>query len=117
MQKTGEIKIIIISDGTGETASLMTKAAVVQFSDRDISYTRYKNIRTQLQIESIFLDSASRHDVVVYTLVSPELRKYTQEMALKYSVPAIDLLGPLLNSLASFRSAAHLAAWPHAYGE
>lgn len=102
MDKTGEIKIIIISDGTGETASLMTKAAVVQFSDRDISYTRYKNIRTQLQIESIFLDSASRHDVVVYTLVSPELRKFTQEMAVRYSVPAIDLLGPLLNSLAGF---------------
>jgi regulator of PEP synthase PpsR (kinase-PPPase family) len=97
-----EIKIIIISDGTGETASLMTKAAVVQFSDREISYTRYKNIRTQVQIEAIFEDAATRHDLVVYTLVSPNLRKYTQEMVEKYKVPAIDLLGPLLNSLAAF---------------
>jgi regulator of PEP synthase PpsR (kinase-PPPase family) len=100
--ESDEIKIIIISDGTGETASLMTKAAVVQFSEREISYTRYKNIRTQLQIEAIFQDAAARNDVVVYTLVSPELRKYTQEMATKYTVPAIDLLGPLLNSLAAF---------------
>jgi [pyruvate, water dikinase]-phosphate phosphotransferase / [pyruvate, water dikinase] kinase len=97
-----EMKIIIISDGTGETASLMTKAAVIQFSDREIAYTRYKNIRTQIQIESIFQDAASKNDVIVYTLVSPELRKFTQEMAQKYSVPAIDLLGPLLNSLAAF---------------
>lgn len=97
-----EIKIIIISDGTGETASLMTKAAVIQFSEQEIAYTRYKNIRTQVQIETIFQDAATRNDVVVYTLVSPELRKFTQEAAQKYSVPAIDLLGPLLNSLAAF---------------
>lgn len=106
MTEAEEIKIIIISDGTGETASLMTKAAVVQFSDRDISYTRYKNIRTQVQIEAIFEDAATRHDLVVYTLVSPSLRKFTQEMVEKYSVPAIDLLGPLLNSLAAYFEAA-----------
>lgn len=99
---TGDVKIIIISDGTGETASLMTKAAVVQFSDREIIYTRYKNIRTQVQINAIFEDAAARHDLVVYTLVSPELRKFTQELAMKYTLPAIDLLGPLLNSLAGF---------------
>lgn len=101
-QGSGEVKIIIISDGTGETASLMTKAAVIQFSEREISYTRYKNIRTQVQIEAIFEDAASRHDLIVYTLVAPELRKTTQELAIKYEVPAIDLLGPLLNSLAGF---------------
>ena len=97
-----DIKIIIISDGTGETASLMTKAAVVQFSEREISYTRYKNIRTQVQIEAIFQDAAPRHDLIVYTLVAPELRKATQELAAKFGVPAIDLLGPLLNHMAAF---------------
>ncbi len=97
-----EIKIIIISDGTGETAAMMAKAAVVQFSEREISYTRYKNIRTQVQIDAIFQDAVPRHDLVVYTLVSAELRTFTQEMALRYGVPAIDLLGPLLNSLAAF---------------
>ena len=97
-----ELKIIIISDGTGETASLMTKAAMMQFSEGEITYTRYKNIRTQVQIESIFTDAALRHDLVVYTLVSAELRNYTQEMATKYKLPAIDILGPLLNSLAGF---------------
>ncbi len=97
-----EVRVIIISDGTGETASLMTKAAVVQFSNREISYTRYKNIRTAVQIEAIFQDAAPRHDLVVYTLVSPELRKYIQVMSEQYTIPTIDLLGPLLNSLAAF---------------
>lgn len=105
-QRQEEVKIIIISDGTGETASLMTKAAVIQFSDREISFTRYKNIRTQVQIEAIFEDAATRHDLIVYTLVADELRKTTQELSAKYKVPAIDLLGPLLNSMAAFFDAA-----------
>jgi regulator of PEP synthase PpsR (kinase-PPPase family) len=101
-QHQEDVKIIIISDGTGETASLMTKAAVIQFSERDIHYTRYKNIRTQVQVEAIFEDAAQRHDLIVYTLVAPELRKATQELSARYGVPAIDLLGPLLNHMAAF---------------
>ncbi len=71
MNTAEELKIIIISDGTGETASLMTKAAIVQFSDKEVVFTRYKNIRTKVQIEAIFQDAAERHDMVVYTIVSP----------------------------------------------
>ncbi len=97
-----EIRIIIISDGTGETASLMTKAAIVQFVDKEIIFTRYKNIRTKLQIDAIFQDAALKNDFIVYTIVSPELRDYIQELASEYQKPTIDLLGPLLNSLASY---------------
>ncbi len=98
----GEVRLIIISDGTGETAALMTKAAIVQFSDKEIISTRYKNIRTKLQIDAIFQDAALKNDFIVYTIVSPELREYIQELATDYQKPTIDLLGPLLNSLASY---------------
>lgn len=97
-----DLKIIIISDGTGETASLMTKAAMLQFSDKDISFIRYKNIRTRDQIRAIFQDAARRADLVVYTLVSPEMRSYVKEQAEEVKVPTIDLLGPILNALSVF---------------
>lgn len=99
-----ELKIIIISDGTGETASLMTKAAIVQFSDKEIIFTRYKNIRTKVQIEAIFQDAAPRHDLIVYTIVSPELRQYIRDASDLFKVPTIDLMGPLLNNLTAFFS-------------
>ncbi len=99
---TNEIRIVIISDGTGETASLMTKAAVVQFSDSEIVFTRYKNIRTKVQIDAIFEDAIDKHHMVVYTLVSPELRRQALELGKQHNLPTIDLLGPLLNSLAEF---------------
>jgi len=99
MVDQSEIRIIIISDGTGETASQMTKAALVQFADKEIVFTRYKNIRTKLQIEAIFEDAAEKHDFVVYTIVNPELRQYLQTISAEYKLATIDLLGPLLNSL------------------
>jgi regulator of PEP synthase PpsR (kinase-PPPase family) len=101
-QQAKELKIIVLSDGTGETAAQITKAAMVQFSDKDIYFTRYKNIRTKAQVEAIFEDAAIHHDLVVYTIVSPELREFIALKAIEKQVPVIDLLGPLLNAMAAF---------------
>jgi regulator of PEP synthase PpsR (kinase-PPPase family) len=100
--KHKDLKIIILSDGTGETASSMTQAAAMQFNDKEVVFTRYKNIRTKLQVDSIFQDAALKHDLIVYTIVSPELREYIVELSDKFNVPSIDLLGPLLSSLSSY---------------
>src|SRR5580693_8824125 len=101
-QPAKELKIIVLSDGTGETAAQITKAAMVQFSDKDIYFTRYKNIRTKAQVEAIFEDAAVHHDMVVYTIVSPELRDFIAMKAIEKNVAVIDLLGPLLNAMAAF---------------
>ena len=46
-------QIFIISDGTGETASTMTKAALVHFMNSDFNIIRCKNVRSKDQIESL----------------------------------------------------------------
>ncbi len=97
-----ELRIIILSDGTGETAAQITKAAMVQFSDKEIFFTRYKNIRTKTQVDAIFEEAAIHHDMVVYTVVSPELREFIATKAEDKKVPAIDIIGPLLSSMAVF---------------
>lgn len=97
-----ELRIIVLSDGTGETAAQITRAAMVQFSDKEIYFTRYKNIRTKAQIESIFEDAAIHHDMVVYTIVSNELRDFITQKAVEKNVTCIDILGPLLNSMSAF---------------
>lgn len=95
-------RIIVVSDGTGETAAQMTKAAMVQFSNQDIYFTRYKNVRNEAQIEAICEDAALNKDLLVYTLVSPQLRAYLITQARKSSIPSVDLLGPLLAGLAIY---------------
>lgn len=95
------LKVIVISDGTGETATAMARAAIAQFPDKEIFFTRYKNVRTSEHIDAIFQEAAIHHDMVVYTIVSPELRSYVQKLSKDEKVRSVDLLGPLLQSLAN----------------
>ncbi len=102
MSKNHGKRIIILSDGTGETAAQMAKAAMVQFSGHDIYFTRYKNVRNEAQIEAIFEDASVNRDLVVYTIVSPQLRAFLSTKAREKEIPCVDLLGPLLLGLAGY---------------
>lgn len=95
------LKIIIISDGTGETAKAMTRAAMTQFQTREIFFTRHKNVRTIEHIDAIFQEAALHYDMIVYTIVSAELRRYVHDKSIKERVRSVDLLGPLLTSFSN----------------
>nr|MBA2403386.1 kinase/pyrophosphorylase [Bdellovibrionales bacterium] len=90
------------SDGTGETASAITRAAMAQFQDKEIFFTRYKNIRTREQIDAIFQEAAIHHDIVVYTIVSVELRAYIADLSKRDHVRSVDVMGPLLSAFSNF---------------
>ncbi len=102
MTNNAEHRIIFVSDGTGETAAQMTKAAMVQFANKDVYFTRYKNVRNEAQIEAICDDAGMNRDLLVYTIVSPALRAFLVNKAREKSIPCVDLLGPLLVGLASY---------------
>lgn len=102
MQAHDKLKVIVISDGTGETASAITRAAMTQFQDKEIFFTRYKNIRSKEQIDAIFQEAAIHHDIVVYTIVSVELRAYIAELSKRDHVRSVDVMGPLLTAFSNF---------------
>jgi regulator of PEP synthase PpsR (kinase-PPPase family) len=96
-------RIILVSDGTGETAAQMTKAALVQFSEADdVYFTRYKNVRNEAQIDAICDDAGINKDLLIYTIVSPQLRAFLQTRAREKGLLCVDLLGPLLAGLGSY---------------
>lgn len=95
-------RIIIVSDGTGETAVQMAQAAMVQFGSHNVSFTRYKNVRNEMQIDAICEDAALNKDLLVHTIVSPQLRDFLATKARENHIPTVDLLGPLLVGLASY---------------
>ena len=95
-------RIVVVSDGTGETAAQMTKAAMVQFSNRNIYFTRYKNVRNESQIEAICEDAATHQDLLIYTIVSPSLRAFLANKAREKAIPCVDLIGPLLVGLGNY---------------
>ncbi len=95
-------KIFVVSDGTGETAMGMLKAALVQYEGLDIKLTRFKNVRNNSQLERILEQAKEETGFVVYTLVSKSMRKEIKDKSRQMNVPTVDLLGGLLESLDLF---------------
>lgn len=90
------LKVVIISDGTGETATAICRATMAQFVGKDIYFTRFKNVRTTEQIDAIFKDSLEGHDIIIYTMVSPNLRQHVAEYSQLKKMRSLDVLGPAL---------------------
>ncbi|NIN00153.1 MAG: kinase/pyrophosphorylase [candidate division Zixibacteria bacterium] len=101
--------IWVISDGSGSTAERVLQASLVQFGQENVNVERIPDVRTREQIQEIVNSAAEKKGLIAYTLVTPELRTEIATRANESSVPTVDLLGPLLTSLAAF-----LAASPEA---
>ena len=101
-------RITIVSDVTGETAAQMIKAAMVQFEEapqfenHEVVYNRYKNVRNEAQLQAIVEAVAEASDLLIYTIVSPQLRGYLVSQAREKQIPTVDLLGPLMMGLGKY---------------
>jgi regulator of PEP synthase PpsR (kinase-PPPase family) len=102
MSDLEQATIFILSDGTGETAATMIRAALVQYSDLEINIVRCKNVRTEEQIDSLMEDVAARHGIVVFTMVSPQMSRKVLETTAQRGILAVDLMGPLLNAFDNY---------------
>jgi len=94
--------IYIISDGTGETASTMIRAALVQYSDKNVNIVRCKNVRTEEQVEAVVEQVFENQGLIVHTVVSDSLREKIQETCANKGLQSVDLLGPLLSELNNY---------------
>lgn len=94
--------IHIISDGTGETALTMIKAALVLYAGQDINLFRHKSVRTEQQVAAIIDEAFEHKGFIAHTVISPELRNKIQNLAAEKGMIAVDFLGPLLTQLDSF---------------
>jgi hypothetical protein len=99
MENERQATIFILSDGTGETASTMIRAALVQFASLPINIVRCKNIRTEEQIDSLIEDVYARKGLIVFTMVGAQMSRKVMEGAAQRGIIAVDLMGPLLSAL------------------
>jgi len=75
---------------------------MTQFPDKDVYFTRFKNVRDKEQIKSIFDEAAIHHDLVIYTIVSSEIRDYISEISRQKHVRSLDLMGPVLTTFSNY---------------
>lgn len=91
--------ILIVSDGTGRTATQALSAAMTQFPEQEIQMDLCKEVRSHDEVRMAVQRAASMDAFIVHTLVSNDLREYMIRCGHRYNVETIDLMGPLLARL------------------
>lgn len=91
--------IYIVSDSVGETAELVTKAAISQFNGEVVKIKRFPFVEDFNNVDEAI--SLAKHDngMIVFTLVKPEIRQYMKEAAAREGITASDILGPLMEQV------------------
>ena len=54
------------------------------------------------QIDAIFTEAAIHHDMIVHTIVTPDLREYISDLARTKHVRALDMIGPALTAFSNY---------------
>lgn len=95
-------KIYIISDGTGQSAVNIMRAALLQFNEAHTKLSVYSMINEQTQLISILENAKIDGSVVAYTMVSSQLREVIAEYCKENNMTFVDILGPPLDMLSGY---------------
>lgn len=97
--KNKQVHVLIVSDATGITAERVISAALAQFEEIRPTYNKFPYVQTKEKIDEILRDAEKHDAIVIYSLVSEELRDHFSKKKRKSKIYAIDLLGPLLKRI------------------
>ncbi len=67
--------IYVVSDSVGETAELVTKAAISQFNGSNTVIKRFPYIEDTEHIDEVISLAKLNQGLIVYTLVKPDMRR------------------------------------------
>jgi regulator of PEP synthase PpsR (kinase-PPPase family) len=94
--------IDIISDSTGETAEKVTRAALLQFPSAGAEIRLHTRVRSPEAVRPILEQAAKDSALVVFTVVSPELRGFVHQLSYELKIDAMDVIGSLIGKLSQF---------------
>lgn len=91
--------VLILSDSLGETAEAVTKAASAQFNAGHVELKKFGYVQSYEAIDACIATALTKNSIIVFTLVKPELREYTKRRAAEAGIPAVDIMGPMIEAL------------------
>jgi regulator of PEP synthase PpsR (kinase-PPPase family) len=93
-------RVFIVSDSLGETAELVTRAAMSQFETVGVTVRRFPMVKDASGIEDIVREArAGGATLIVYTLILPEVNEAMRRHCEAYGVESVDIMGPMLSGL------------------
>ncbi|HIW12265.1 MAG TPA: kinase/pyrophosphorylase [Candidatus Salinicoccus stercoripullorum] len=96
-----KLKVIVASDSVGETGELVAKACLSQFNIDESGEVliRYPYIETEEHVDDVVDLAKSKNAIVVFTIITPVLRRYIQQELKSEEIPSVDIMGPLMRVL------------------
>ena len=101
--------VFAISDATGKTCETVIQAALSQFKTTRIIFKTVSNVRSLKQINDIIQKAVAVDGIIIYTMVSTELRQKLSELGRLHAVPTVDILGPVLTRFTDYLEISPLA--------
>lgn len=97
------IKLLyIISDGTGETAEKLLRAALKQFKGYLVHVIPFPHVTTESRLLEVLEQAQKKDALVVSTLVSADIRNKLEEFATQKRIRHTDVIGSLLGQLSIY---------------
>ncbi|MFO0757425.1 MAG: pyruvate, water dikinase regulatory protein [Byssovorax sp.] len=94
--------IDVLSDSTGETAEKVVRAALLQFPQAGAQIRLHTRVRTKETARPVLERAAREGALLVFTVVSPELREFVHGVTAELKIEAIDVIGSLIGKLGTF---------------
>lgn len=94
--------IIALSDATGQLGMNIAYAAVRQFKQDRVTILRRSSVKTEEQLYQVLDEAKEKQGIVLFTLVSRELRTAAADYARKKGVIAVDLMGPTMDVFSTY---------------
>jgi regulator of PEP synthase PpsR (kinase-PPPase family) len=94
--------VFIISDGTGDTADKVTRAALRQFEGAKVAIQLFPTVTDKSTLERILKQAALQTAFVVTSLVSAEQRTHANELCKAWKLLHVDVLGTMIAGLSGW---------------
>jgi regulator of PEP synthase PpsR (kinase-PPPase family) len=91
----------LLSDSTGETLENIAKAALAQYDDVETIRHFWPMVRSEAHLERILQEIAQNPGLVLFTLVSSEMRRALETRCRALGLPAVAPLDPVNDALSN----------------
>ena len=98
----------LVSDASGETLTMIAKAATVQYSLTRAIHHVHPLVRTHRQLDDVVSKIQANPGIVLYTIVNADLGRELQNQCKEMGLPCIAVLEPILNAFGQYLGAAPL---------
>ncbi len=90
--------VYLFSDGTGETAERVFRAAAIQFKDK-FETLKISKIINEEKLDEALEKVKKEPGIIFYTIVDQSLKRKLEKVADENSIPRVDILGKAIQTL------------------